>query len=168
MIAIVDTATGTIVRIAHSLDGIDMTGCEALPPPDGFDPMMPTHRRENGQWVPNLTWYRRQAWERIKVAREQAENGGCASPLGRVDTDSLSRDRISGAVQMAMIVGAAFSIDWTMENNVPVAHNQSAMIALGLAVGQHVAAIHATARARRTAIEAAATVAEIDAITWPT
>jgi hypothetical protein len=167
MIAIVDTATGAIVRIAHSLDGIDMTGFEALPPPEGFDPMMPAHRRENGAWVANLTWHRRQAWERIKAARDQAENGGCATPLGRVDTDPLSRDRISGAVQMAMIVGAAFSIDWTMEDNGAVAHNQAAMIALGLAVGQHVGAVHATARALRVLIDAAATVEQLEAIEWP-
>lgn len=41
------------------------------------------------------------------------------------------------------------------------------MIAAGQALGVHVGAQHATARTLRAAIEAATTVAEVEAVEWP-
>jgi hypothetical protein len=83
-----------------------------------------------------------------------------------VDSDPESRVKISGAVQLAML-SPEFSIAWTMEDNSSVNHDAAAMIALGIAVGQHVAQCHATAQSLRSQLEAANSIAEIEAVRWP-
>ncbi|PXA90002.1 hypothetical protein DMC47_28125 [Nostoc sp. 3335mG] len=77
-------------------------------------------------------------------------------------------------MQMAMIAqgaGAPFSIDWTMQDNSSATHDAAAMIRLGVSIGQHVAACHAVALAKRAAIEAAADATALAAIDvaggWP-
>ena len=125
-------------------------------------------------WTPAVGTLRSHAWAAIKERKFVAEQGGCLTPLGMVDTDAESQRKIAGAVQMAMIAqgaGAPFAITWTMKDNATVAHDGPAMIMLGLAVGQHIAACHATALAKRAALEAAETAAEIGAVAidsgWP-
>nr|WP_246848158.1 DUF4376 domain-containing protein [Sphingomonas beigongshangi] len=121
-----------------------------------------------------LSTYAGKRWTLVKAARDQAEWWGCSTPLGRADTDPESQRKVSGAVQLAMIAQAAgqsFAIDWTMQDNSTVAHDASAMIAMGVAVGQHVAACHEVALAKRVALEAAADAAGVDAVDveggWP-
>jgi Domain of unknown function (DUF4376) len=106
--------------------------------------------------------------------RDRAEWGGCAGPLGRVDSDPDSQRKISGAVQMAMIAQAAgqpFAVDWTMQDNSTVTHDAVAMIGIGLAVGQHVAACHERGLALKAQIEEAADQDALSAIDinagWP-
>lgn len=127
-----------------------------------------------GTWSPDLTVMRDRRWGAVKARRDQAEWSGCNTALGRVDSDPDSQRKTGGAVQMAMIAqaaGAPFSIDWTMQDNSTVAHDAAAMIAMGVAVGQHVAACHEAALAKRTAIDAASTAAAIEAVEvetgWP-
>lgn len=114
------------------------------------------------------------AWEGAKDQRGRAERWGCTTPLGRADTDADSQRKVAGAVQMAMIAqaaGAPFSIEWTMQDNSVVTHDAAAMIVLGVAVGQHVAACHAVALSKRAAIEAAIDVDAVTAVDiaggWP-
>lgn len=128
----------------------------------------------DGAWVQDLDPARHRAWAAVKAARDHAEWGGCDTPLGRVDTDPDSQRKISGAVQMAMIAaaaGEAFALDWTMGNNLAVSHDAAAMIALGIAVGQHVAVCHAVATGKRAAIAAANDAEAIEAVDietgWP-
>ncbi|KTT72611.1 DUF4376 domain-containing protein [Sphingomonas endophytica] len=127
-----------------------------------------------GTWVADLAVLRAARWKAVRAAREQAQEAGCASPLGRVDTDPASQLKIAGAVQMAMVAQAAgqpFAIDWTMQDNGNVIHDAVQMIAMGLAVGQHIAACHEVALTRRAAIEAAQDEAAIAAVEvddgWP-
>lgn len=110
----------------------------------------------------------------VKLKRDAVEWAGCDTALGRVDSDPDSQRKVGGAVQMAMIAqaaGAPFSIDWTMQDNATVTHDAAAMIAMGIAVGQHVAACHEAALVKRAAIEAATTVEDVAAIDietgWP-
>lgn len=117
---------------------------------------------------------RSRAWSAVKARRDQAEWAGCATALGRVDTDPDSQRKVSGSVQMAMIAqaaGAPFSIEWTMQDNSSVDHDAPAMILMGVAVGQHVAICHAIAVAKRAEIEAAVDAAAIGAVDveggWP-
>ncbi|WP_156356304.1 DUF4376 domain-containing protein [Sphingomonas sp. Leaf22] len=113
---------------------------------------------------PTLAERRAEVWGGVRAARDQAEWWGCSTPLGRADSDPDSQRKVAGAVQMAMIAqaaGAPFSIDWTMQDNRSVTHDAVAMITLGVAVGQHVAACHAVALAKRAAIEAAADAATL-------
>lgn len=114
------------------------------------------------------------AWAATKVHRDRCAGGGCQTAHGRVDSDERSRILIAGAVQMAQIAMAAgepYSVDWVMADNQPVTHDAPAMITLGLAVGQHIAACWARAQALRAEIDAAETieaVAAIDITTgWP-
>lgn len=129
---------------------------------------------ETRQMVPNLDGLRARRWDDVKARRDQAEWAGCATPLGRVDTDPDSQRKAGGAVQMAMIAQAAgttFALDWTMQDNSTVTHDAPAMIAMGVAIGQHVAACHEAALAKRGAIDAAATADEIASVGlddgWP-
>lgn len=114
------------------------------------------------------------AWAAVKVRRDRYAEGGCDTALGRVDTTDRSRILIAGAVQMAQIAAAAgepYSVDWVMADNSTVPHNAPAMIALGLAVGQHIAACWERAQALRAVIDAAETVEDIAGLDitsgWP-
>lgn len=125
-------------------------------------------------WVPDLDALRAARWVRVKAARDAAEWGGCATALGRVDTDRDSQRKISGSVQMAQIAlgaGEPFSVDWTMLDNSVATHDGPAMIAMGIAVGRHVATCHEVAVGKRAAIEAGDDVAAIEAVEieagWP-
>ena len=62
---------------------------------------------------------------------------------------------------IAQSAGQPFSLDWTMQDNATVAHDATAMIVLGVAVGQHVAACHEVALGKRAALEAAETVEDM-------
>lgn len=125
-------------------------------------------------FVVDLDALRAERWTLVKAARDRAEWGGCTTGLGRMDTDPDSQRKLSGAVQMAMIAqaaGTAFAIDWTMQDNSSVVHDALAMIAAGVAVGQHVAACHAAALVKRAEIDAADSAAAIEAVDtdggWP-
>lgn len=121
----------------------------------------------DGNVTADLPALRARAWVEVKALRDQAEWAGCDTPLGRVDTDPNSRSKISGAVQMAMLIDP-FTIDWTMQDNSIVTHDAPAMIAMGLLVGQHVNACHAIATTIRTALDAADTLEAIAAAgVWP-
>lgn len=83
------------------------------------------------------------------------------------DSDSLSQQRIQGAVQLALLASAAgqpFSITWTLANNASVTLDSSQMIAVGLALGAHIQATHERARLTRQAILAATSKPALDAI----
>lgn len=147
----------------------DTQGAVAIPAAPG-----PAQRWNGSAWVDDLDALRAARWERVKARRDQAEWAGCDTALGRVDTDPDSQRKTGGAVQMAMIAqaaGAPFSIDWTMQDNSTVSHDAPAMIAMGIAVGQHVAACHEAALGKRAAIDAASTAEDIAAVDiesgWP-
>lgn len=114
-------------------------------------------------------------WDKVKRKRRNVELNGCNTPLGVMDTDETSQRKINGAVTMAilaMIASQPYLEAWTMKDNSVVDHDGPAMIAAGVAVGTHVANCHAVATALRVEIEAATTIAEleaidIDAADWP-
>lgn len=133
-----------------------------------------THSLDGTAYVSDLSQIKQAKWQEILVARTEAENGGCMTPLGRVDTTPSSRNKITGAVQMATLSqmgGQPFSMSWTMEDNSDIEHDGPQMMALGIAVGQHVSLCHSVGRTKRDALELATTVTEIDALTadsgWP-
>ena len=104
-------------------------------------------------------------WAQIKRDRDEAEFGGFTWNGSLFDSDAISQSRIQGALQLAALI-PDFSIDWTLADN--TARNLSAadLANVGAALGMHVAAQHAKARLLRSQIEAATTVAEVDAVTW--
>lgn len=109
-------------------------------------------------------------WEEIKAARDAAEYGGFVCNDKRYDSDSISQQRIIGSVSMAMLAAQGaqpFSIDWTLADNSVVTLDGAGMIAVGEALGVHVATQHATARTLRTQIELALERGEVAEIVWP-
>lgn len=110
----------------------------------------------------------------LQLRKIQAENSGCETPKGRVQTDPDSRTKILGLFMMASTAkadGVAFSQKFTMEDNTNLDHNADEMIALGLAVGQYISDIHAYSLTLKSAIEAAADSTALDAVDintgWP-
>jgi hypothetical protein len=120
-------------------------------------------------WASDLPAAKAAKWEEIKAARTRAEYGGFVFNSVPYDSDETSTQRIIGAVSMAQIALAnaqPFSIDWTLADNTVTTLDAIGMISVGVALGQHVAAIHAQARTLRADIEAATTLEEIDAVIW--
>lgn len=104
-------------------------------------------------------------WAQIKRDRDEAEFGGFTWDGSPFDSDAISQSRIQGAVQLAAMA-PGFTIDWTLANNSVRNLNGEDLANVGAALGMHVAAQHAKARLLRSQIEAATTVAEVDAVTW--
>jgi hypothetical protein len=124
---------------------------------------------------PDIASARAARWDAVKAKRFAVEDGGCPTPHGSMDSDPESRLKLTGAVTMAVLAaqaGAPFSVDWTMRDNSTVAHDGPAIIAAGMAMGNHVATAHAVATALRGQIEACDSFAALDAIDieaapWP-
>lgn len=104
-------------------------------------------------------------WEEIKHERNRVEFGGFEWDGSWFDSDRLSQSRIQGAAQLAQLT-PDFSIDWTLADNSVRTLDAEQMVAVGLALGLHVNAAHAHARAIRAQIEAATTAEAVNAITW--
>jgi hypothetical protein len=124
------------------------------------------------QWVDtrSLEQLKAAKWSQIKRSRDAAEYGGFTHNGLVFDSDPDSVQRISGAVTMAMIAASAdapFSIDWTLADNTVHTLTGEEVVQIGLALGAHVASVHATARTLRLAIADAADVEALAAIAWP-
>lgn len=117
------------------------------------------------QWVIALSDAKADRWATIKAARAAAEFGGFSWGGSAFDSDALSQSRVMGAVQLAQL-DPGFTIAWTLADNSVRILNAQDMVAVGVALGQHVAVQHEKARALRAQIEAAQTAAEVAAVTW--
>jgi len=126
------------------------------------------------EW-PALDVLRLTKWEAVKVLRDDAINGGVnVAGIGPFQSDEISRGYITGAVVMAQTALAnsqPFAMDWTLADNSVASLDGPTMIAVGIAVGQHIAACHERAQVLRAAIESAANTAALAAIDittgWP-
>lgn len=93
-------------------------------------------------------------WALAKAYRDRIAQGGSSTPLGRVQTDPTSYQRIMGAMAAAQ-ASSEFSVEWTMADNRVVAHDAAAMIAMGAAVTDFLNACQIAGSAIRGKIEAA-------------
>ena len=99
-------------------------------------------------------------WAEVRRERDRAEFDGFTWDGSRFDSDALSQQRITGAVTLAMM-NSAFSIDWTLADNTVRTLNAADMIAVGVALGQHVNACHERARVLRGEIDGAEMVGDV-------
>lgn len=109
-------------------------------------------------------------WADIKLTRSRIEYGGFEWDGSRFDSDETSRARIQGAVQLAVIAqsaGAPYAQDWTLEDNSVRTLSAEDVIAVGVALGQHVSAVFETARQLRELIDSATNAEEVYAVEWP-
>jgi len=137
------------------------------------NPPQPRCRWSNAEmrWIDlrSLDEIKADRWMAIKAARDAAEAAGFDTPFGRFDSDPASQAKIIGAAQLASIAlaqGQPFSIRWTRQDNTAVELDAPAMIAVGVAMGQHIDSVHQIGRAKRAAIEAATTHDAVMAVTW--
>lgn len=119
------------------------------------------------QWIdPRMLEDVQQAtWGNMKVLRSQKESAGFDWDGSTFDSDQVSQQRIMGAVQLAGM-SPTFTIPWTLKDNSVRVLSAADMMAVGAALGSHVAAIFARAQDLRVAIYAATTIAAVEAITW--
>ena len=111
---------------------------------------------------------RSRTWTRIKQARSMAELGDFEFNGGLYQAD---KERIIGATTLAILaqsVSAPYSETWTLSDNSTVVLDAGQVIQLGIALGKHVSSVFAIGRELRSAITAAQTIEELDAIQWPT
>lgn len=109
-------------------------------------------------------------WDEIKAAREAAINAPLVTPHGTFDSGPSDRTNITDAVLMAQTLaalGQPVAIDFTLADNAVATLNAAQMVEVGLYLGAKVQAAYATARTLRGAIEAATTIAQVQAIHWP-
>ncbi len=164
---------GTFELVASA--GIDLDNPDLTPLPEGFDPWTWIADPATRTFAADLAGCRAKKWEAVKAYRDVLEQTGTApSQVGAVQCDDRSKIKISGLVQMAMIsqaAGVEFSQTFTLADNSNVVLEAPGMIALGVAVGQHILALHARAQELRDEIAAAETLAGIAAIDitagWP-
>ncbi|WP_375291807.1 DUF4376 domain-containing protein [Qipengyuania sp.] len=179
MKAFVDEITGKIERLV-SVDQVEFEpqreGTVFRDWPEGVDPVGMVWSFDSEEPVideaGSLAVARSDAMAKVKALREKHTDSGITIPgVGRVETDLKSRLNISGSVQLASIGGAQFSTIWRTEDNQYVTLDAAAMIGMGVQVAQHVAACQYRKNELDAAIEAAASLAELEATDlnagWP-
>jgi hypothetical protein len=85
------------------------------------------------------------------------------------DSDARSVQRISVAclaAQAAIAASEPFSIDWTAQDNSVVTLDGEAMIAMPAALASYALELHNHAKDLKAEIDAATTIAAVDAIVW--
>jgi len=113
--------------------------------------------------------------EQVKQLRDHHTQAGVTvPPHGTFDSDPDSQRKISGSAVMAMLAiqnSEPFSLDWRLQDNSIVALDAMQMIAVGVAVGQHIAACQYCKNALDALIDAAEDVEALEAIDieagWP-
>ena len=120
------------------------------------------------QWYDprTLADFKTQQWDTIKRARSAAEYAGFTWDGSTFDSDAISQNRITGAVTLATL-NSAFSIGWTLADNTARTLTATDMMAVGGALGTHVATQFAIGQALRAEIEAATDRAGVEDVVWP-
>lgn len=109
-------------------------------------------------------------WELIRSERDAREASGFFYAGKMLDSDPRSVQRINTAVQAAQAAVAAnqpFTLLWTCQDNSTLWFDAAGMMGMPAALAVYANTLHETARDLRAQIDAATTISEIEAITWP-
>lgn len=108
-------------------------------------------------YIPTIKELAEAKWQEIKTARDAAEQAGCPYMGKAIDSDQLSVQRVSIAVQAAQAaIGAGaenFTIDWTMQDNTITTMTAEQVIGMSAALAAYSNALHAKARQLRAEID---------------
>lgn len=118
-------------------------------------------------WVLSLADAKDAKWAEVKAARDAREFGTFRWNGFDFDGDVQAQRRLNLAVlaaQAALMAGGSWTMDWTLFDNSTKTLSATDMIGVVEALGANIAAAHEAARAKRTLIEAATTVEQLDAI----
>lgn len=101
----------------------------------------------------------------LKAERDAKEVEPIACEGQLYDYDSKARDRIAAAIIALDVLGANASIIWTTADNADVKVTANDLRCVIAAVAERSNALHVAYRAAKDKVEAAATVAEVEAVT---
>ena len=101
----------------------------------------------------------------LKAERDAAEVEPITYNGNRYDYDDKARERINAAIIALDVQGADASIDWTTADNADVKVTAADLRMVIAMVAQRSNALHVAYRAAKDKVEAATTVAEVEAIT---
>ena len=121
------------------------------------------------KWIFQIDLAKTEKWTQIKQARSQAEYAGFTWDGSTFDSNAISQQRINIAVTLALIAKQAaqpYTVIWTLKDNTLRALSADDMIAVGLALGNHVQTVFNKGQQLQQQIEQATTKEEIEAITW--
>lgn len=134
----------------------------------------PWHVWDKDQWAwvetpEAVTNARAAARERINVARNAAEREPFAAFGKTFDADDKAIQRILGAAQAAVVakqLGQPLSIEWTCADNTTLAMDADMLVEIPVILAQAADTLHQRARSLKAQIDAATSLAEIEAVTW--
>lgn len=120
---------------------------------------------------PSLEELKAAALQAVRDRRWQAENAGVTVGGVRIRTDERTQAKVSGALQLMELNPAIEALDWEATPGVFAALDQSALVAVGLAIGAHVQACFTNSKVLSLAIAAAEDAEALTAINlqagWP-
>jgi len=116
-------------------------------------------------WVLTLDDAKAAKWKEIKEARDAEEFGGFEWQGYSFDSDAISQQRISAAVQLA-VIEPEMSIEWTLADNTTKVFSAADVINIGQALAQHVTLIHERGRILRSQVNSASSIKRVESIVW--
>ena len=189
---IYSTITGQIVRVVNCAPNIlplqiqqDESSIEM---PDGMDnkhyvrngvlvdmPLRPTDHHVFS-WT-TKTWddprtladFKRAKWEHLKSFRDWALVAPLVTQFGTFDADAKSQKSITDAIMLLQTLeamGTPETVDFTLADNTTATLTLEQMVTVGLMLGSRTQGAYAQARTRRAQIDAASTVADVEAVEW--
>jgi hypothetical protein len=108
-------------------------------------------------------------WTAIKEQRDHLIGNGFSWNGLLLDSDEVSRQRIQQAIQLAALAEAEntpFTVTWTLADNSTTTFNAQDMIAIGFAMLAFVQTQFDHGTLLRNKINAATSIAEVEAIVW--
>ena len=107
------------------------------------------------------------AWAHIKAERERRMTGTFTHAGNTYDIDPVNLSGASIDAREALIAGESWSQMWVLANNTVTTLTATEMIAVGRACKTVVSNFWGTSQHLRGLIEAATTIAQVEAIAWP-
>lgn len=135
----------------------------------------PPQPSQDHEWDPiTKTWFnpvtlemaKARQWDIVRAARDFAESSTFEWNGHVLDAD---RTRITGAATGAFVAqasGLPYADTWTLADNTTLPVTGADMVDIGLTLLRHVSDCHARGRQLRAAIDAATSIAEVEAIQW--
>lgn len=105
----------------------------------------------------------------INAKRAELETSGFSYLGKKFDSDQRSADRMQVAAiaaQSALMAGQPFQLDWTAMDNTFVPLDAAGVLGLIGAFASYGLSLHEQAKALKAQVDAATTVAEVEAVTW--
>lgn len=169
MILVVRNADGRIMAAfadAESMDGFDFPDCAIVPAPEGYDASQAF--LIGGALSRDIEAVRAQKWAAIKTERE-ARRIVAATSYGIFDCDETGKSNMLGQQQAIELLGEAVAepITWKLHDNSFVQLTRAQFTDACLQVLASIQATYAASFALEAAISAAATIEDVEAVTWP-